>query len=96
MLEFQSVGSRSNFEQEFRRELLDHHIALDLKEGRLSALKKSLFTRAKRNTVLEKFFKQVFSEVCLHLYISRFCTVMYIRLFQQNTCATLLRNSIIR
>lgn len=69
VLKFENSTSRQLFENDVIHALESNQIQCSVFEERAQDILKNAFTQKKRNQRLEKFFKSVFSEVCmLHCY----------------------------
>jgi len=56
---------RSKFESNLKEKLAVHNREISTNEAKLTGIYQKAFTQKKRNAVLEKFFKSVFSEVSI-------------------------------
>lgn len=65
VLKFENSTSRQLFENDVIHALESNQIQCSVFEERAQDILKNAFTQKKRNQRLEKFFKSVFSEVCM-------------------------------
>lgn len=77
VLKFENSTSRQLFENDVIHALESNQIQCSVFEERAQDILKNAFTQKKRNQRLEKFFKSVFSEVCMmHCYKLEHLVVM--------------------